>query len=48
MYLLFEGVDRNMKWCKIGIHKWGKVKQWVIDGKVVNKRKCKHCQKIER
>ena len=36
-----------MKLCKIGIHKWGKPKQWVKDGKVVNSPKCKDCGKIK-
>jgi hypothetical protein len=36
-----------MKWCKIGLHRWGKVKQWVVDGKVINVPKCKWCGKIK-
>jgi hypothetical protein len=37
-----------MKTCKIGIHKWGKSKQWVRqDGKVVNAPRCKNCGKIK-
>jgi hypothetical protein len=36
-----------MKLCKLGIHKWGTKKQWVVDGKVVNAPKCKDCGKIK-
>ena len=36
-----------MSWCKIGIHSWGKVKQWIVDGKVVHASKCKKCGKVK-
>jgi hypothetical protein len=28
-------------------HKWGTVKQWVVNGEVVNAPRCKDCGKIK-
>jgi hypothetical protein len=37
-----------MKLCMIGIHKWGKAKQWIADtGKAILSPKCKRCGKIK-
>lgn len=36
-----------MKLCKLGIHKWGRKKQWVVKGEVVFTERCVHCQKLK-
>jgi hypothetical protein len=34
--------------CKLGLHKWGKAKQWVdSNGKPVFTKKCVICQKLK-
>lgn len=34
--------------CKLGLHKYGKPKQWVIDGIVIFQSRCIYCGKIKR
>jgi hypothetical protein len=38
-----------MKLCKLGIHKWGKIKQWVnAKGNAVISERCKACGKLKK
>lgn len=33
--------------CLLGIHKWGKAKQWIKEGKPVLIQRCRHCGKFK-
>ena len=40
---IVEAPLKDIKTCDGTNHEWGRVKQWIVDGVVVQKQKCKWC-----